>query len=353
VALDHLPPTLFEPAPAAGAPAAGAWETWLPWVLLGVVCFLAVVLLGFLSRYLRISLRLFLNTDMPLTAGLGSDAPLGGEVHEFPGRDGAKLKGVFIDPPAGTPVRGTVVFAHEFKADRNNAARYTAGLPARGLRVFAFDFRGHGQSAPGGGYHPTHWATNYEVNDLLAAVAYVEATASRPDHPVGILGVSRGACAAVVAALHTPKIRVLVVDGLFSTDLLVESLMRRWATIFASINLVRPDHPAVILTILRVFTILYAELTTRCRYPLVRKAISRLRDVPMLFIYGDGDAYIDKDQRLALYRIKPGLKQLWEVPGAKHNQAVVAAPQQYHERVAEFFEKQLPAAGREGAAGGQ
>lgn len=321
--------------------------TWL-WFLIGlggVLALILLVLLGIFARYLKIALRLFIDTDMPLTAGLGSDAPLPGEVHEFPSRDGTGLKGVFIDPPAGVPIRATIVFAHEFKADRNSAARYAPGLADRGFRVFALDFRGHGQSSAAGPYKPCHWVTDFEVSDLLAAVAYVEATAPAPHHPIGILGVSRGACAAAIAALHTPKIRVLLLDGLFSTDLMVEGMMRRWAAIFASINLARATHRNEIFAMLRVFTLLYAELKMRCRYPLVRRALTRLRDVPVLFIYGQLDAYIEPDQRTLLYRAKPGLKQLWEVPEARHNQAVIVADDEYRQRLVAFLDKHLPAAG--------
>ena len=322
----------------------GFWDGPWPWIILALVATVVLVLLIIFARYLRVSLRLFLATDMPLTAGLGTDPPIKGEVHEFPSRDGTSLKGVFIDPPAGVAARGTIVFAHEFKGDRDSAARYTAGLPEMGLRVFAFDFRGHGESPKDEPYKPSHWVTDFEVNDLLGAVAYVEATGRQPHQPVGIMGVSRGACAAVIAALHTTKIRILVVDGLFSTDLLVEALMRRWAVIFASINLARADRRTEIFSVLRAFTLLYAELKMRCRYPLVRRALTRLKDVPVLFIYGQDDAYIDGDQRITLYRVKPGAKQLWEAPGARHNQAVVAAPEEYRGRITAFLDKYMPTA---------
>ena len=331
------------PALASDGAGAGFFQAAWPWLLLGAGAVVGAVLLVMFSRYLRLSLRLFLDTDMPLTAGLGSEARLEGEVQEFPSRDGAGLKGVFIEPPAGVAVRGTIVYAHEFKGDRNSAARYTAGLPEAGFRVFAFDFRGHGESSQDGTYRPTHWVTDFEVNDVLAAAAYVESTAGAPDHPVGILGVSRGACAAAIAALHTPKIRVLVLDGLFSTDLMVEGMMNRWAAIFASINLVKANRLAEIFAFLRVFTLLYAELKMRCRYPLVRRALGRLGDVPVLYIYGKDDAYIAEEQRITLYRVKPGTKQLWEAPGAKHNQAVVVNPEEYRAKARGFLDKHMPA----------
>lgn len=310
--------------------------------LAAVLAVLLTIALVFFIRYLRISLKLFMNTQMPMTAESGNHRALAGEVHEFPSRDGTSLMGAFIDPPPGVPVRGTVVFAPEFKGDRSSAARYTAGLPEIGLRVFSFDFRGHGESSDSGPYQPTHWVTDHEVNDLLGAVAYVESISGGADHPVAAMGVSRGACAAAVAAMHSPDIRVLAVDGLFSTDNMVESLMKRWAVIFAGITLVRKEHPPERFGILRVFTVLYAELKLRCRYPLVRKALPRLKDVPILFLYGEQDTYVDPDQRIKLYRVKPGIKQLSTIPGAKHNQGVVVDPEGYRRLVVEFLDQHMP-----------
>ena len=327
---------------SAGETVVGWLQQWWPWLLVAVLGVVVISLLTAFIRWLRISLRVFLNTQMPMTADTGNGKTLRAEVHEFPSRDGTSLMGVFIDPPAGVPVRGTVVFSHEFRGDRNSAARYTAGLPELGFRVFTFDFRGHGESSNSGAYQPTHWATDHEVNDVLGAVAYVEATAGHPDHPVVIMGVSRGAAAAAVAALHAPTIRALVLDGLFSTDMMVEGLMKRWARIFSSLNLVRAQHPAEVFAILRVFTILYAELKLRCRYPLVRKILPRIQSIPMLLVYGEGDTYIAPDHRIKLYRIKGGVKQLHVVPGAKHNQAVVVDPEGYRRELVAFVDSVMP-----------
>lgn len=317
------------------------WQSWLFWLLVAGVI-LAAVALGYFIRLLRITLRLFVSTQMPGTPDATNGNQVAGELHPFPSRDGTGLVGLFIDPPPGTPIRGTIVFAHEFKGELHTAGRYTAGLGRLGYRIFTFDFRGHGRSDNSGAYQPMHWVTEHEVNDVLAAVGYVASTAPAPGHPIAVMGVSRGACAAAIAALYTPEICVLVLDGLFSTDLMVESLMKRYAQIFASIHIIRPSHPAATFAFLRVFTLLYAELRLRCRYPLVRKIMPHLKRVPMLFIYGGDDTFIDQEQRIKLYRTKSGLKQLAVVPGAKHNQAVLADPAGYSRLIGEFLDQHMP-----------
>jgi pimeloyl-ACP methyl ester carboxylesterase len=321
------------------------WQSWVFWILVVLLLLIAVAFVYFV-RLLRIALRLFVSTQMPGTSDAAlNGTPLAGELHPFPSRDGTGLVGLFIEPPPGVPVRGTVVFAHEYKGDLHTAARYTSGLGPLGYRVFAFDFRGHGQSDNSGTYQPMHWVTDHEVNDVLAAVGYV-ASMAPADHPIGVMGVSRGACAAVIAALHTPKIRALVLDGLFSTDLMVESLMHRYAQIFASTHIIRHSQPIRSFAMLRVFVLLYAELKLRCRYPLVRRTLPHLKHVPTLFLYGGKDTFIDAEQWTALYRIKPGVKQLVVVPEARHNQAVLADPHVYARTIGEFLGTHLaPAAG--------
>lgn len=335
-------PAILSRLPLGLAQESAFWESWLFWVLVAGLI-LAVVALGYFIRLLRITLRLFVSTQMPGTSDSANGHTVAGDLHPFPSRDGTGLVGAFIDPPPGTPIRGTIIFAPEFKGDLHTAARYTAGLVPLGYRIFTFDFRGHGRSDNCGTYQPMHWVTEHEVNDMLAAVGYVESTAPAAGHPIAVMGVSRGACAAAIAALYTPVIRVLVLDGLFSTDMMVESLMKRYAQIFASIHIIRPSHPAESFAFLRVFTLLYAELKLRCRYPLVRKIMPHLKRVPMLFVYGGDDTFIDEAQRIKLYRIKTGVKQLAVVPGARHNQAVAVDGETYNRLIGEFLDQHMPA----------
>lgn len=314
------------------------------WAMIALLAAVLLVVVVMLAKYLPICIRVFLDTKMPMTADLGNGRPLSGEVHGFPSRDGTGLTGVFIDPPAGTPVRAVMVFAHEYRGDRTNAGRYTAALPEAGIRVFTFDFRGHGTANDQQhDYRSSHWVTDHEINDLLGAVAYVESLPESEGLPLGVMGVSRGACAAALTAMHTRMVRWLVLDGVFSTDLLVESLMRRWVLIFSKVRLAPRHYPRGFWPFLRAMTVLYAELKMRCRYPLVRKALIRLADVPVMFIWGQNDAYIEQAQRVALYRAKPGSKQLWEGRGAKHNQSVTEDPEGYRQNVVAFLDAHLPA----------
>src|SRR5579885_1534700 len=78
------------------------------------------------------------------------------------------------------------------------------------------------------------------------------------------------------------------------------------------------------------------------RYLSVERAARRMKQ-PLLMIHGGADTYIKPEMAEALFE-KAGskTKALWLVPGAKHNQALHTAGDEYHRRLVEFFGEYLP-----------
>jgi pimeloyl-ACP methyl ester carboxylesterase len=335
-----------ESAPDAGGGSAGPL-----WVILavGVIVVAAVLALVVIAKYLRIGINLFLDTPLPLTATLQDYTPPEGEIITFPSLEGRSLRGLFIDRPAGLSDRGTVVFCHEFGSDMMSAGRYAWPLVAAGYTVFTFDFRGHGRSFTSPHYEPRYWPSSHEVNDILAAIALVESRRDVDRRGVGLLGVSRGASAAAMAAAIQPAVRCLALDGVFSTDFSIDELMKRWAHIFARVDLARADRTASIYRGFRALMIFYVELKCRCRFPSARRALTKLDAVPVLFIQGERDTYVLPEQTRVLVDLKPGDKELWICPGAKHNQAVATDPKTYALKLTEFFNRCLATEVRENA----
>ena len=98
-----------------------------------------------------------------------------------------------------------VLFCHEYRADRWLCEQYVGYLRDRGFDIFTFDFCNHGQSEEISGYHPMHWTTQHEVDDVTAALHYLK---SRPDIEgvgIGLFGVSRGGGAGIIAAANDPQ----------------------------------------------------------------------------------------------------------------------------------------------------
>ena len=329
---------------AEGAPASGdgGWlgHHWLALLLVGLATGVIIAFLSMLARYLRLTVNLFLDIPLPMTASLNDYTPPEGEITSFPSRDGRTLRGMFIDRPAGVPDRGTILFCHEYASDMLSAGRYAMPLVQAGYTVFTFDFRGHGQSSMPPHYEPRHWPSHHEVNDVLAAIAYVKTRRDIRRTGVGILGISRGASVAAIAAALNPAIRCLALDGTFSTDYSIEELMRRWAEIFAE-HLGRSTHPDFVYRFFRAMTMFYVELKCRCRYPSTRRALTALGSVPALFISGERDTYVRPEQTQTLYALKPGPKDVWICPDAKHNQAVAADPKTYADKITSFFDRHL------------
>jgi len=316
-------------------------ENWL--LIGGVAAAIVLVILAmlYLARYLRLAVNLFLDTPLPVTANLHDYTPPEGEIVYFPSLEGRQLRGMFIEPPAGVGDRGTILFCHEFGSDMLSAGRYAPALVEAGYTVFTFDFRGHGASFTQAHYEPRHWPSNHEVHDILAAVAYVKSQRPPEDRGLGVLGISRGASAAAVAAALNADIRCLAVDGAFSTDHSIDGLLKRWVQIFARVDLARADRSMTAYRFFRSLMLFYVELKCRCRFPSTRRALGRLDSAPILFIHGERDAYIPPEQTRALFDAKPGPKEIWMCPGAKHNQAVATDPDTYHRRLLGFFDRYL------------
>jgi len=334
----------MEGAPGPSAPQAGVLTGhWHVVAILAVVAVLTILLLAYLVKYLRLAINLFLDTPLPVTADLHDFTPPQGEVVTFPSLEGRSLRGMFIERPPGKPDLGTIIFCHEFDSNMMSVGRYGSSLIEAGYTVFTFDFRGHGKSFTPPHFEPRHWASNHEVHDILAAIAFVESRRGADGPGIGILGISRGASAAVVAAALSADVRCLVVDGVFSTDHSIDQLLKRWVQIFARVDLARATRSMTMYRVFRALMLFYVELKCRCRFPSTRRALMKLQSVPILFIHGQRDTYVPTEQTQVLYGLKPGPKDIWICPGAKHNQAVATDPQTYARQVRGFFGRYLTA----------
>ena len=95
-----------------------------------------------------------------------------GEAVTFTTDDGLELSGSFLG--RRNPQRvGLLVFCHEYLSDRWSYLPYLDHLRDLGYDIFTFDFRNHGSSASDPDYAPLQWATDHEVRDLRAALAYL------------------------------------------------------------------------------------------------------------------------------------------------------------------------------------
>lgn len=316
------------------------------WAIVAIVSTIATLIVVprlVLLKYVRISLNIMRTTKPPLSRTPLDFNRLTGQRVRFFAFDGFPLAGAIVRASDDAPRRGLIVFAHEYCSDKDSCARYCKPLLDAGYDVFTFDFRGHGESDPDEGYHPRQWVSDREIDDMRGAVQYacrwLEEQGLPPE--VGVVGVSRGASAALVTAAETPAIKCLVSDGAFSTDSMIEHFMKRWAYIFAYSSHNYDAYPPLFWRVLRCWMMARARREFGCTFPSVRKAIQHMTPRPILFIHGEKDSYLPVEQSRRLYALAAQPKYLWIAPGARHNQAALQHPADYAHLTRAFFDRYL------------
>jgi pimeloyl-ACP methyl ester carboxylesterase len=239
-----------------------------------------------------------------------------------------------------------LVFCHEFLSDRWSYEPYSDRLRDLGFDIFSFDFRNHGASPSDPVYQPLQWVTDHEVRDLEAALAHLR---SRPDRdPAGFVlcGISRGGGTALVVAGRQPDVWGLITDGAFPTSGTMLTYILRWAEIFVKSRvlyaILRDYAPRRVFMMLGWLAQRRAERRLSCRFPSIEKAAAQLSPRPWLMIHGAKDAYIGPEIAERLWAEAGEPKELWIVPGAKHNRCREVDAVGYAGRVESFLARYAP-----------
>lgn len=255
--------------------------------------------------------------------------------------DGLVLRGSYLHTTAERR-QGVVAFCHEMTGDRWGATPYVEQLRRQGFDIFTFDFRNHGASDRMPDYRPLPWLTRYELADVRAAVDYL---CSRPDadpRGVGLLGVSKGASAALSAAADEPRILAVATDGAFPIDAMQKHYIRRFMDIYVPFPRLNARLPDVSLSSFCHWAKFLVGQKHHCRFVDVEQAARRVRQ-PVLMIHGERDAYVPIEVAQALRAALAGRSRLWVVAGAKHNGSISLARREYERRLCRFFGKRLVA----------
>lgn len=282
----------------------------------------------------------YLFLTLPAPERPADEKRLEGEDIRFPTADGVSLAGTFVAAP-GRGRLPCVIFGHPFGADHHSAAHLAAFLTEEGFHLFAFDFRGHGESPSDGGRRTERWVTRRERDDLLAAVAYC---LSRPDvdgGAIGLFGLSRGANAALCGAAIHPAVRAVAAESAFSTRELLKWHVKKRAPIYVEASWLWRRFPDPLFGFITDLSLAAMRWLMRRRYLSVERAVASLNGRPCLFIHGERDPYIDLSLAERLYAKAGEPKDLWIVPGARHNEGIQVAPEAYRKRVTDFFRQNL------------
>lgn len=240
----------------------------------------------------------------------------------FRSLDRTRLHGLWIPGRKNYP---TVVLCHGYFKSLAEPFDVGVALNEAGYNVFLFDFRACGQS---GGRFTT--IGHREAWDVQAAVRFVEERYGRPDG-VGVLGISMGAAAAIIAASQADEIAAVVADSPFAH---LEGVMRKKIPDFA---------PARWIVPFGWVSVLIGEAMAGGRLRQVRPVdcVGRISPRPVLFICAERDSYIPHEQFGELFEAAGEPKEMWTAPGSDHAMARLDHPEEYMRRVLAFFDRYL------------
>jgi len=229
--------------------------------------------------------------------------------------------------PAGENARGTVIFLHGVSECKIVGLPITQRLHAVGFNVFLYDSRRHGES---GGSVCTYGF--YEKLDVPTIINYLESRQDLTLGRIGLMGSSMGAAVAIqVAALDARVAAIVAESGFASLRKVYDEYQKRMIKI--------PWH------YLRNLVIKRSEQMAHFKASLVSpvEAVKQVH-VPLLIMHGTADNKIPSSASELVFRNAHEPKELWLIPGARHNDMVEKGGKAYFDRIVSFFERTLPPA---------
>lgn len=249
------------------------------------------------------------------------DFGLAVEEVKFASRDGTSLAGWFVPGEK----RMALALLHGYGRSRAELLPQAGILHRAGYSVLLFDFRHSGESA---GDRVTVGIK--EPLDVLGAVDYLRGRPEVDPERVGVLGVSLGAAAGILAAAREPGIRCVVSEGAFHS---LKSVLARGTRVFIGL----PSFPFALL----VRLVTEWRLGSSVDDVTPGKVIGRISPRAVLIIQGLEDDNIAYRSAQVLYWQAREPKELWLVPGAPHARACGHDQEEYRRRVLGFLEKHL------------
>ena len=287
---------------------------WLRLLTFGLVGGLTLACLAIEVFYIHVVTR---SAQRQVCCQTPADLGLEYETVNFTSQDGIDLSGWYIPSQNGT----AVILLHGYGANRVEMLPRAEILARHSYGVLLYDERAHGES--GGRLRAFGWE---DVPDVMAALDYLETRPDLSGGRFGVLGFSIGGQIAMRAAAETQRIQAVVADDPgFVTVQDAPPPETFGEQLIYAVNLVDAWGVSV--------------RTGVHTPPGVPQAINKIAPRPILFIStGQGLA-----QRLIryYYSLAQEPKRLWEIPETHHGGQVQARPEEYEEKVIEFFDSAL------------
>lgn len=237
--------------------------------------------------------------------------------------DGIRLKGWWV--PAEPVSHKTIILMHGWGMNRSDILMHTCFLRDLGYNLFYFDFRAMGES--GGVVNSIGYL---ELRDVRAAIHFLKQTYPAQCEKIGLYGLSLGGMVALTETARNPEIACVAAEAPYYS---YRRVVSRWAWVRYRI----PYFPLLPIMLHYVRRMLGANPE---RYS-PKYTISKIAPRPVLIIHGRQDNLVPAAQARRLYRLAGEPKQLWLVPGAKHNKCGEVGGFEYKQRLADFFRAHL------------
>lgn len=127
----------------------------------------------------------------------------------YPSSGGLTVSGLLFRPEEGVGPWPTIIVNHAGFGTAGDFSDVALMIRDRGYLVFNPDFRGSGMS------QGSHEGAKGEVDDVIAAIDYLQQQGLVEGDRVGIYGQSHGAAVAVLAAARDPRIKAVVAEAGF------------------------------------------------------------------------------------------------------------------------------------------
>ncbi|BCL79446.1 alpha/beta hydrolase [Ktedonobacteria bacterium brp13] len=217
------------------------------------------------------------------------------------------------------PHAPVVILTHGTPGNRIDMVSRAAFLFDHGYNVLLFDFQSYGESQ--GAFSTLGMV---ESEDIIASITYLRSLPDTDDSKIGVLGLSMGATAAVLAASRTSDILALVAESCPVDATRVPGDVPNDQVRTADKELVEDVYDV--------------DITQARPIDVVNRLAGR---TAVFFINGDNDSETPLAGMYQLYKTAGKPKQYWVVPGAGHAQSFAMSPDDYVSRIDAFFDTYL------------
>lgn len=227
------------------------------------------------------------------------------------------VKGWWV--PVTAEAKGTVILLHGAGGDRRQLLKHMPYLHAAGLNVLLIDCWNHGLNAGDGrGLSYGLW----ESASVQATLLWM--AKKQLPRPVVLMGTSAGAFTALKVAAQSPVVSGVVAESPFVSveRLILEFSLLQWA-------------PRVSKRLALGF------LTLWLKHPVSTLDVHQFgaqMHAPVLLIHGESDTVIASTHSKEIFELLGSTKkEMWIVPGGKHEALWNAKKTEYEKRVLDFI----------------